>query len=235
MGYNVLFNLIIKYKLSALIGLRYFTILNTTCAFSLVHRAYRLICEWFSRFKYSNYKGLHLWCTYFINTFKNTTIEYLKHNRITELVNHDSSHPQFWYFVIGQKGIFLILLNHESLNDIHIHFIYNKTRIRKVVDVYKSVHVHLYAKLCSDKNANKKDNSLLDLFCIFLQSLIKWLVSQKINRIPRVNFVLPNSCVNILYHTVSFKFKILFCGCVILHFLRALEFFLHNMIKLKSE
>ena len=29
------------------------------------------------------------------------------------------------------------------------------------------------------KNANKKDKSLLDFFGIFLQSLIKWLVSQK--------------------------------------------------------
>ena len=60
--------------------------------------------------------------------------------------------------------------------------------MRKVVDVRTS----------SDKNANKKDNSLLDLFGIFSQSLIKWLVSQQINRLPHVNFVLPNSWVNIL-------------------------------------
>ena len=60
--------------------------------------------------------------------------------------------------------------------------------MRKVVDVRTS----------SDKNANKKDNSLLDSFGIFSQSLIKWLVSQQINRLPHVNFVLPNSCVNIL-------------------------------------
>ena len=66
--------------------------------------------------------------------------------------------------------------------------------------------VYMYAQLCRDKNANKKDNSLLDLFCIFSQSLIKWLVSQKINRLPHVNFVLPNSYVNILYHIVSLKF-----------------------------
>ena len=43
--------------------------------------------------------------------------------------------------------------------------------MRKVVDVRTS----------SDKNASKKDNSLLDLFGIFSQSLIKWLVSQQIN------------------------------------------------------
>ena len=73
--------------------------------------------------------------------------------------------------------------------------------MRKVVDVRKSVHAHL-----NDKYANKKDNSLLDLFGIFSQSLIKWLVSKKINRLPHVNFVLPNSCVNILYHIVSLKF-----------------------------
>ena len=60
--------------------------------------------------------------------------------------------------------------------------------MRKVVDVRTS----------SDKNANKEDNSLLDLFDIFSQSLIKWIVSQQINRLPNVNFVLPNSCVNIL-------------------------------------
>ena len=95
--------------------------------------------------------------------------------------------------------------------------------------------VYTYVQLCSDKNADKKDNSLLDLFGIFSQSLIKWLASQQINRLPHVNFVLQNSCVNILYHIVSLKFLILFCDCVILHFLRALEFFLHNMIKLNAE
>ena len=58
--------------------------------------------------------------------------------------------------------------------------------------------VYTYAQLCSDKNTNKKDNSLLDLFGLFSQSLIQWLVSQQINRLPHVNFVLPNSCVNIL-------------------------------------
>ena len=77
--------------------------------------------------------------------------------------------------------------------------LYNKTRMRKVVDVRTSVHVRTM-------NANKKNNSLLDLFGIFSRSLIKWLVSQQINRLPHVNFVLPNSFVNILYHIVSLKF-----------------------------
>ena len=40
--------------------------------------------------------------------------------------------------------------------------------MRKVVDVRTSVHVHVRTILCSDKNANKKENSLLDLFEIFL-------------------------------------------------------------------
>ena len=75
--------------------------------------------------------------------------------------------------------------------------------MRKAVDVRTSVHAE---QLCSDKNANKKVISLLDLFGIFSQSLIKWLVSQKINRVPHVNFVLPISYVNILYHIVSLKF-----------------------------
>ena len=66
--------------------------------------------------------------------------------------------------------------------------------------------VNTYAQLCSDQNADKKDNSLLDLFGIFSRSLIKWLVSQQINRLPHANFVLPNSCVNILYHKASLKF-----------------------------
>ena len=65
---------------------------------------------------------------------------------------------------------------------------------------------YTYAQLCSDKNANKKDNSLVDLIGIFSQSLIKCLVSQKINRLAHINFVLLNSCVNILYHIVSLKF-----------------------------
>ena len=64
-----------SYKLSVLIGLRYSTILNTPCAFSLVYREYRLICKWFSRYKLVkcdyHCKGLHLWCAYFLNTFKN--------------------------------------------------------------------------------------------------------------------------------------------------------------------
>ena len=94
---------------------------------------------------------------------------------------------------------------------------------------------YTYAKLCSAKNANKKDNCLSDLFGIFSQSLIKLLVSQKINRLPHVNFDLPNSCVKCLYHIGSLKFYILFCDCVILNFLKALEFFLHNMIKLNAE
>ena len=72
--------------------------------------------------------------------------------------------------------------------------------MRKVVDVYT------YAQLCNNKTANKKDNSLLNVFGIFSQNLIKWLVSQQINRLPHVNFVLPNSRVNILYNTVSLKF-----------------------------
>ena len=106
--------------------------------------------------------------------------------------------------------------------------LHNKTRMRKVVDVRTSLHVRTIMQ-------TRRITLFLDLFGIFLQSLIKWLVSQQINRLPHVNFVLPNSCVNILYHIVSLKLLILFCDCVILHFLRVLEFFLHNMIKLNAE
>ena len=77
--------------------------------------------------------------------------------------------------------------------------------MQRVVDVRTSVHVRTIMQW-QDMNANKKDYSLLDLFGIFSQSLIKWLVSQQLNRLPHVNFVLPTSCVNILYHIVSLKF-----------------------------
>ena len=68
------------------------------------------------------------------------------------------------------------------------------------------VQVYTHAQLCSDKNANKMDNSLLDLNGMFSQSLIKCLLSQKVNRLPHINFVFLNSCVNILYHIVSLKY-----------------------------
>ena len=42
--------------------------------------------------------------------------------------------------------------------------------MRKAVDVRRGVHVHIM-------NTKKKDNSILDLFGIFSQSLMKWLVS----------------------------------------------------------
>ena len=87
-----------KYKLSSLIGLRYYmyTIFYALCAFSLLYRAYRLTYL-IQEVKFdNNCKGLYLRFTYFLNTFKNIPIKCLKHNRITLLDNHDSSHPNLF-------------------------------------------------------------------------------------------------------------------------------------------
>ena len=51
--------------------------------------------------------------------------------------------------------------------------------MRKVVDVRTSVHVHVRTILGSDKNAKKKDNSLLYLFEFFLAK------SNKMDRISK--------------------------------------------------
>ena len=157
-----------------------------------------------------------------LNTFKNTAIDFLRHFRISLLVILISRlvppiSTLFWYFVIATKRniSYSFLIIEWYTHSFHFTI---KTECEKSL---MCAQVYTYAQLCSDKNAHKKDNSLLDLFGIFSQSLIKWLVSQQINRLPHVNFVLPNSCVNILYHTVSLKFSILFCDCVIFHFLRA--------------
>ena len=66
--------------------------------------------------------------------------------------------------------------------------------------------VYTYAHLCSGKNVNKQDNSLLDLFGIFLAKSYKMARISTNQQASRVNFDLPNSCVNILYHIVSLKF-----------------------------
>ena len=106
--------------------------------------------------------------------------------------------PLVFEFSVGIGGFVI------GLGQISFFFSFHFTIKQECKKSLMCAQVYTYAELCSDKNANKKDNSLLDLIGIFSQSLIKCLVSQKINRLPHINFVLLNSCVNILYS----KFKV---------------------------
>ena len=145
-------------------------------------------------------KDLHLWGAYFTTHLRilpkiiwNISVS---HYSVVILLSRlvPSISTLFWYFVIATK-------RNISYPSFIIEWYTHSFHFTIKIECEKSL-------MCTrmHKTENKKDNSLLDLFGIFSQSPIKWLVSQQINRLPHVNFVLPNSCVNILYNTVSFKF-----------------------------